>query len=233
MLNEKQTDTVGWKKKLEDMDSLPGEAPAGNHVAWEKLHNRLHEAPGRKKTAWYWAAACLLLLAAFPFVIRKASIQAPLKDLVHQKQLLTPAAPVVLIDAARQPLITSKSIVKNKARSFTINPNRHNSIKDTVRQQEAMVVTALQPDTLTNQPDEDSAGKTPAVVTTAAVKKKLPLVHINELGKQEQENAKFASHNSWPSFQIKFLNQDNTSGATLPAVNAAQDMLKIKIPLKN
>ena len=53
-----------WKTCLEDPENFPGETVPHKNEIWEKLYQRLHNKPRRKLLAWYWAAACLLILVS-------------------------------------------------------------------------------------------------------------------------------------------------------------------------
>ncbi|MEP6725763.1 MAG: hypothetical protein ABJC98_08110 [Bacteroidota bacterium] len=233
MSNEKQTDTAGWKSKLEQLDSLQEDSIRDKNISWEKLHDRLHEKPRRNKIVWYWAAACLVLLAGFPWLLKKSSIGPVVKNIVQQKQNPTPVTPVKTTNEAQLPLISSKPFPEKEVIPRTAKSTRYTNKKNKINDPDAIMTIAIKPATANEQVIVHVPDTVVAFTAMISTKKKLPVIHINELGKQEQENARFASRNQWPSFQIKFLNQDNYSGTSLPAGNTAQDMLKIKIPFKN
>ena len=232
MLNEKQTDTAGWKSKLEQLDSLQEESIRDKNISWEKLHDRLHENPRRNKIAWYWAAACLLLLAAFPLLLKKSSNGPVVKDIVQQKQIFTPVAPVKTINEDQLLHISSKPVPEKEIILHTAKSTRYSNKKNKINWPDAIMTIAIKP-AVTEQVIVHIPDTVVAFTAVVPARKKLPVVHINELGKQEQGNARFASRSQWPSFQIRFLNQDNYSRTSLPAGSIAQDMLKIKIPFKN
>ena len=70
MSNENHNSTHNWKSKLEELESLPGEAMLDNNLAWEKLHARLQGKNRERKPLWYWiAAAAVLFLFMIPIFI--------------------------------------------------------------------------------------------------------------------------------------------------------------------
>ena len=231
MASEKQTDPLYWKNKLAGLDKLPGEA-CDQNAAWERLHARLQEKPVRKQYTWYWAAACLLLVTALSLLLTKHTDTLPAKDFVQQPSTTSPL-PLAADKTDHLPNIASGPAGKEIVKQHTAGAVKHLVNDKRIKKLQPVAVgnreaVAIPPDIVVAVPDTQTA--TAAVVPA---KKKLPVVHINELGKQERENARFASENHWPSFQIKFFNGDSYSGAPLPAGGTTQEMLKIKIPLKN
>lgn len=229
MENNKQTDMLTWKERLEGLAGLPEPAFAKD-AAWEKLSGRLQGPVARRKLGWYWAAACFVLLMAIPFLlIRRSSHVTPQAPLVKQ-----PASPAISSfpdtlaqTGYRQPALVQQPVLASASASGQRRKQHHSTR-----------ITILKPDTVSITPDAIQltivAPADTAVVMMVAMpaKKKLPVVHINELGKQEQENAKFATHSDGHSLKLKWLSPDNNTGNSIsPAADA--DMIKIKIPLKN
>lgn len=229
MTNEKQNEVAHWINKLTELDALP-EAASDKDALWQHLHERLQQKPKRKKTIWYWAAACLLLLIALPLLLKQRTPNTIVKNIVQQKEN---SAPPLVINKEQLPVI---SITANNKTTTLPHVKENNPPKNTAYIPKAaysLPARIIEPGTtaaIIPVPLPDTAV---AIIATVPDKKKLPVVHINELGKQEQEEAPFASHNQRSSFQIKIFNQDSYPGTPLPANNTATDMLKIKIPLKN
>ena len=168
-----------WRQKLQELNSLPGEAPLNKEAAWEKLHHRLHRKPRRSKTVWYWAAAAVLLLMGLPFLLRKTPPQQlPAGNIVQQKKMyrsVNPAPslikeqPGIIISAPPLKKIVPQKIVKEKKQSFRTSP-------DPVAPVYTAAIETLLPAT-NIAPDNTTA----TVAAVSAEKKKLPVVHINEL----------------------------------------------------
>ncbi len=188
MLTEKQTDSFHWKERLDKLDHLPGQA-MDKDQAWEKLHMRLQPAAPRRKAAWYWAAACLLL--AFLLYYSMFNFQQDRNNIaqIHKKEV-PPASQSV---GSKKPSLAVPA---------TYSILRH---EQTINTRKSMVIPALQKKTApANSPAlpliiEDKARvvftdysavppSRPLIADTAtmrititAIKKSLPLVHINEL----------------------------------------------------
>jgi len=228
MTNEKQNEVDHWVNKLTGLDALP-EATSGKDILWQHLQERLQQKPRRKKTIWYWAAACLLPVIVLPLLLNKRATNTITKGNVKQTQN---SAPALVISKKQPPAISLTA--KNKT---TVVPrakkNIHYKYTASIPKPAYPLTPVIEPGAtaaIMPVPLPDAAV---AIIAATPAKKKLPVVHINELGKQEQENAPFASHSQQSSFQIKLFNQDNYAGTPLPENNTATDMLKIKIPLKN
>jgi len=234
MANEKQTDSFTWKSRLADLDSLP-EEPVDKNAAWEKLHSRLHQKPARTKAAWYWAAACLLLLMVLSFLIVKQSGNTTGPSIVQQKN--APAAPLHVTKVRQlvkeQPVVISIApVIKVPLLPVAERPGHNNHTGKRKLLLQRLSIAGGRQDIKSVQVVVP-ADTTVVLVAAAPVKKKLPVVHINELGKQEQENAKFATHTDRSSLRIKWLSQENYPATDLPPANTDRELLKIKIPLKN
>jgi hypothetical protein len=63
MSNEKPDEFLSWRARLSRPDALPEQGLDDRELSWEKLAERLREKPRRRRTAYWIAAACLLLLA--------------------------------------------------------------------------------------------------------------------------------------------------------------------------
>ncbi|MEO5685412.1 MAG: hypothetical protein ABIQ88_22385 [Chitinophagaceae bacterium] len=234
MLHEKQTN-IG--KRLQDLDSVPGEAGFNKEAAWEKLHTRIGKQPANYKMAWYWAAASILLLLALPLLLKKTGKHKPGKELVQQKASPSLNIPPTNPGSNKLTVISATTNTNKVVPPYThVVKRRYNGTANKKGLYKPFPLITFEPPATRIEivaPVIKLSDKSFATAAIAPVKKKLPVVHINEMGKQEQENAQFASHREWPSFRKKILNNDNYPGASLPAGNSVQDVLTIKIPLKN
>jgi hypothetical protein len=71
-----------------------------------------------------------------------------------------------------------------------------------------------------------------AMITSTPQKKKLRVVHINELGKPVEEEIQFARNTLTPTFEATFFRQDGLPGFSLSR-NASDNIVKIKLPPSN
>jgi hypothetical protein len=61
MSKEKPDEFLSWRGRLNRPEALPEQGVEDRELSWEKLAERLREKPGRRRTAYWIAAACLLL----------------------------------------------------------------------------------------------------------------------------------------------------------------------------
>lgn len=193
MVNENHNSKPGWKSKLEELESLPGEAMPDKNASWEKLHAKLEGKKPVKKPLWYWLAAAsvlFFLIIAF-FISNKKTERLPgiaLKQTQHESKREFPKKDIPAktenhnkdsftvknstLPGKSVPVIFDKA---NETAYKNITGNKKNEIRlyDTVSTHNKITVTinnSLQSiDTLSN-----TASIIPA-------KKKLAVVHINEL----------------------------------------------------
>lgn len=239
MSNEKPNDGFNWKDRLEELDSLPGETFSGKSESWEKLHLRLRSNKRRRKAAWYWiAAACLGLIVLLIPWNRNANKPPLVKVNTVTNKNKKPdvnASYIMKEDGNNVPDVSVKkrsvgTIAKkiHDAHSARVNSNGDTStLSITVNSAEPM--PELSANTL-------ASIDTPLVNKTAVfVRKRLRVVHINELGIPMEEDAKEERYAERPSYYKRLINpnQDlfsNTSGNSHAFSN---DLFKIKISPQN
>lgn len=64
MSKEKPDEFLSWRGRLNRPEALPEQGLEDRELSWEKLAERLREKPRRRRTAYWIAAACLLLALA-------------------------------------------------------------------------------------------------------------------------------------------------------------------------
>ncbi|MGN6532553.1 MAG: hypothetical protein ACTHK0_12490 [Ginsengibacter sp.] len=186
MSNENHNSTHNWKSKLDELESLPGEMMQDKKVAWEKIQVRLEEKKPQRKAMWYWiAAACISILFIIPFFIphKKNYRLSDSEQKQNQHEKHVPLATVndkkdsVTDDNSRLPeknvaVIFDKS---NEIANKNIGENKKDQLRlyDTVSTRNQITETI--PDSL--QTIDTSSG----IASTMQAKKRLPVVHINEL----------------------------------------------------
>ena len=194
MSNENHNSIHNWKIKLEELQSLPGETMPDKNAAWEKIHARLEGKRPAKKTVWYWlaAASVVFLLMVTIFISNKKSEQMfdtaskqiqpetkqklpeeniPAKTENHYKDSFT----------AENPALPKKSIpVIFDKRNETAQKNTAKSSKDELRLYDSANAQDQTTETINNPlPATDTASR---IASVMPVKKRLPVVQINELG---------------------------------------------------
>ena len=229
MLSKKLNDPFYWKNKLETLNCLPGEAAPEKDALWEKLNGRLQQKPAANKAKWYWMAAGLLPLIIIALTMVSKTENVPAKQqMVKNKN--TKATPSYLLPASTEAVTLSVSAsVEKKQPVVVINSKVKSKIFiDTIRANDADV--ALLPEKV--KPEIPTINIPPVdtvvtVSTTAVAKKKLQVIHLNEL---ETYPAQFAepvnyAHNIKPGkkkiINLSLASQENTIG------------FKIKLSTKN
>ena len=201
MQNEKNSNWH-WKEKLNDADFIPTEARLNKEAAWQKLEQRLYQ-PNRKKAMVYWTvAACLLpLVIALLLVLhlREGKVVNGSVSLIHNstKTLKKETKPLI-----KDSVIAITKLSK-KAKNTVIKKNRNN-----------IVVVDTNKEIATNKKEDANSNNEPLIAVAPsenmaktniamAVKTKLKVIHINELG-EPVEDAPIVAHNVYPhSFSMQ------------------------------
>ena len=236
MLNEKQTDSFYWKNKLEELDCLPGES-SNKDALWDKLHDRLREKPRSNKSVWYWAAACLLPVLLMLWMASNKKDPAIVKIDNRLKQNKT-------VPASRLPFPRKEAIVisplvsvernlsiKNagrKTRRISSDKNNHTKNEATVITGTNTIIETIPGAIVNTDPSPDTAAAVASIVVT---KKKLRVVHINEL---ETLPEQLTTTHTPEKSNFKFI--FGNGGKNSPAATALQEytgFAKLKIPLTN
>ncbi len=227
MSNGNLNNTGNWKSKLDELESLPGKTLPDKNFLWEKLHQRLGEKEGNKKALWYWvAAACLVFALISPFLNPDRERHQILKHQVAKKQtekLIIQPAPISKKGEIKviNPVLFKKNETttndQNKSKpeiSSRIKNSVHvpNSVSEHDVAAQTIITGPSLIDTILNITDE------------LPVRKKLKVVHINELGDPVEKSTDIAHSKETHSFKFKFANQvvyinsapvSNTNGFTV------------------
>ncbi len=208
MINEKPNNNSDWINKLGNLEGLAGEK-FDKEVSWEKLHSRLQSNPKSKRIVWYWMAAACLFFAFFIsfFVSNKEEVDSVKNNLAKKKINSLSPQDIPRINRDTSSIIYSLSI-KNKTTANSIKERnkiiRHKTLstqiiqdkKEEIAIKEINIKAVIPVDTAIN------------IVANLPGKKKLKVVHINELGDPVAESPNIARNNEQHSFQFKFMNQE-------------------------
>ena len=211
MINEKPNNNSNWINKLDELENIRG-AGFNKEASWNKLHERLHSKSVKRRAVWYWLAAACLSFALFIslFMGHKKENVLVNNDLRANKSVSTSVQNMPTINKETTSIISSssnknklpgKSIHEiNKAKASNRTNIRGNEIvqnKTEVGITQQLTYSAVTPvDTLIS------------LVANVSVKKKLIVVHVNELGDPVTESPNIARNNEQHSFQFKFMNQE-------------------------
>ena len=184
MLSKKHNDPFYWKNKLEALNSLPEQSATEKDAMWEKLHNRLEEKPTASKANWYWMAAGLLPLIIIVLTMVNNSKHTLARQASQEVKNADPTI-IYLPPASKEAVTLSVSAPVEKKQLTGIEIKTKSKIPaDTTKINET--ITDVNP--LPEKPAAETATNsilpadtTVTFATNAVAKKKLPVVHINEL----------------------------------------------------
>jgi hypothetical protein len=220
MLNENLNNTSDWRNKLDELESLPGEAMHNKNASWEKLHEKLKGKKSDRKVMWYWiAAASVFLVLIISLLNQNKEIHQVVKNKIETKQsnpinssLINkkdPANISIPVSPGKNKIVVfenkktkTKTIISPKIKSIS-------RVADTVSNQNAIAQSV----DIESQPVHNSLN----LASVIPAKKKLKVVHINELGDPVEESPDVARSADIHSFQFKLANGEayiNTSGTS-------------------
>jgi hypothetical protein len=220
MLNENQNNQGSWKNKFEELEALQDQS-FDKEKAWAKLHNRLGQKNPQKKRIAYWtAAACLVVLVSMGWFF---SMDKDVPVAIHEQQkqnsptgrtIASPAQPGTKANPEstekKQPAIQPK----NKRREILVTPVSINTV--------SIPDLPIHPDNIDKSADEIGHTDSIAMATVVPPKKKLRVIHINELGELTKTPVKF----------VPRVANDDLSGFTVSR-NASDNIIKIKLSPSN
>jgi hypothetical protein len=220
-----------WKNKLDDIDSLPGDGIADKNAAWEKLHARLGGQPRRKIAIWYWAAASILLLVLIAVLVPRP---ATTELATNNSQLITPQKPAnekpanELAETANLVTTVPKTTIPQQVHlqaQKMVTTVENEPINNVVANNTTAEIIVTVPPVLQLLPVAD----TPAnILAMAPVKKKLKVVHINELGDPLPQQPAMAKAADYHTFQLKIMSQEMYGSQIITSDNSALNIFKSK-----
>lgn len=213
MLNENLNNDFHWKSKLEELESLPGET-YNKEASWEKLHERMQGKRSNKKAIWYWAAAACLLFALFmPWIFSKENENTLVKNNSEQKQIQTPTSHLMPANNKDSIAVISSPPVEKK---LPVNP-----VESAIKIITPVDHTSLTFENAAIKKDKEEFIEPKInnnglplldtqinIIAIVPEKKKLRVVHINELGDPVEESSAMARKTEIHSFQLKLANQE-------------------------
>lgn len=211
MTNEKPNKSSDWINKLDELESIQG-APFNKEASWNKLYERLYSKSNKRKAIWYWlAAACLFFALFISLFISHNKENVLVKNNLRENKNVSPFVqhmPVINKDTS--PIVSSLLVNKK----LFVHPI-HKIDKRNTDIQHDMVSKKIGE----NKKEEgigmglSSNAVMPvdtaiSIVYNSPEKKKLKVVHINELGDPVSEAPNLARYYEQHSFQFKFMNQE-------------------------
>jgi hypothetical protein len=212
MISEEHNKEFHWKSKLDELDNVTGES-FNKAASWNKLHGRLRGIAGKKKVIWYWAAASLLFFIIIIPLLMPRTLETKvvktkkpamnpneiiLKPAIYDKNILVKINNNVSPAKEKDKALLNKTYQKNHVAVL------NEVVKEIESREKNDNDLAIQTTVNSLQPI-DSISST---VIHLAQKKKLPVVHINELGDPITAEPVMARNSDRHSFQMKFGNQE-------------------------
>ena len=232
MSQEKASELFQWKNSLDDLKNLPGEPEMNKLEAWQNLHARLDKKRCSNRIAWYWIAAASFIVGISIFWLfadsgkpeavvthTKASDSFPTrmkKDSVPEQQPVQ--SPVVAFQKQRlEKRESGKQTYRSTRSENPVTPVFvSNFSRDTVHE-----ITVAPPNSV------DTLVQTVA----APIKKKLSVVHINELEATSDQLTQYARGLA-PASRGTRSKTDRLSTVLLTR-NSSDDIVKIKLSPSN
>ncbi len=238
MYNEKQN-KANWIKMLDEPCWLPPGELIDKNDAWGKLHERLSRKPHKNKMIWYWAAAACLLIA-FAFYIFTSKMREDL--LVKRIPASHKNEPAKIVNASPT---TSKVTLAIK-NDLAVNKKEHNTFitkpVNYIRPEKGIaanqiLIPVVENTNATKQQvtiilDQAIDTISPIIAVAAPVKKKMQVVHINELEKAQEGMALTSPNRPQNNFNLAIGNNKQSISQTSIAGDYA-GIFKIKISSKN
>lgn len=233
MSEEKQNNV--WANRLEQLEQLPV-AAWSKDAAWDTLYNRLQEKPRRRKAFWYIpAAACLLLAVLITWLMWPGKETAPVTNASPQKTTVgRTAQPVITKDINVNTNKTQAVVQAKQEKNISHKESKRIVTSQTVKYSLPVDIKAQEEPVVSMIPSAVPV-TAPAIVITVAPKKKLKMVHLNEVGNPAEEEGKMAKFENWHSFQVKFNSPDVFAVPSDKNINPSNraDGLTIKASSKN
>lgn len=233
MLYEKQNE-YSWRNDLDELNSLPGESQPSYHSVWDKLELRLNKKETSKRKLWYFVAAAaslvsIVILAGINFN-GKNQLIAP-ANIVQNNSLILQSEKQRLQEVKEQlPLITASSI-KEKKSAKSIQSKSITNKEDVFPKDDAIaIIPAMKEDSVKDHPlVMENITRKPIVFPS--LKKKIPVVHLNELEKPITPVEAVAG-NGGRSLRDRFFRND-LSNETDPPISTNGNVITIKLSPQN
>lgn len=230
MSNENHNNSQPWKDKLEELKNLPDRS-FDKTAAWEKLYGSLNKKGPGKKSLWYWmvaASVAFVLIISLFFINNtpeKIALSKIKTEVTQTENLVAKTTDKKDERKKNDAIILQKNAIavnkKTNSKNHQIvivKPILKFRLTDTVSQQNL----ALNPSNVFIKPENTS----PGLLIAKAEKKKLRIVHVNELGDPVEEPASIEHNISTHYFQIRFANQEVY---TTPPVSNKKNISILKI----
>ncbi len=211
-----------WKQRIADLQDT-GDTSFDQELAWNRLHERLQDKKPKKRFIWYWLAAASVAAMLILSILmtnkteRMPVHRSPVKLVDNKQQAGTlikashndveQPASITVVDTTPPAGMKNQDELNQKKKETLTSPSIEVKSDDIVKK-EIMDIAAIPVDTAIS------------IVANAPVKKKLRVVHVNELGDPVNEPFQYKKYDDKASSRLRFMNQQVLS---LPSVEAQTD----------
>lgn len=216
---------------LDELSALPGET-SQVQSSWDKLDKRLRTKKAGKKTFWYWmAAACVITCMIILVIMNNNKISDINTNTVVNKPIPSQKESIQSIQVIDETKLVVQS-KEEKKQKHNVNPVKTIAVKEktSLTKAEPVIVPVIEKkdSVQANNIAIKTTIQKPIVFT--ALKKKIPVVHINELEKPIQPMEAVAG-NSDHQPRLRFFKKDNAQESS----SSGQDgnIFKIKLSPQN
>ncbi|MEO8769220.1 MAG: hypothetical protein ABI402_04030 [Ferruginibacter sp.] len=231
MSNEKYNSN--WKTNLQELSCLPGENKPDVNAAWQKLEARLSTKKRKRKPLVYWlAAASFLTCILITILPGKNNKETANQNLTRQnKQADKKEIAIQFSHEKKNDIVITQLNKKFKPKPIT---NKIHLIKSysvptvtepvltiTSEKKDSFITSTIIPQTIKSKP-----------IVFSSLKKKMPVVHINDIEKPVDPIEAVAGNNDRPAFRVRLFNR-NISAGSPAGYNDNISGLKIKLPPQN
>jgi hypothetical protein len=171
MQEEIQNNRPGWRNRLDDLEAVAGEE------TWDKLHSRLQNKKRNNKPVWWYiAAACaIFIFFLLSFFRSDNNVRNEIVKTTKKENL-------------KMTLLQPAPIVKSKKRL----QKKFDFVHTKIDTQKETAIQVAQPATID---PEKNLSLTVIEIPSVAPKKKLRVVHINELQPNNDEEKQNLAQN--------------------------------------
>ncbi|HVZ97443.1 MAG TPA: hypothetical protein VG847_11245 [Chitinophagaceae bacterium] len=221
MADNNYDNQIDWRQHLANLQDTE-DAFFNREFAWNRLHQRLQHTRQKKKFAWYWPAAALIAaILIISFFIANKNEQVlvqhnppesinntlPADTLITARQYnIEHPAPVTIVNAALRAVIKNGIAHHIIKKAFT--PPLVEITNRAITEKAIIDIAATPIDTAVS------------IVATMPAKKRLKVVHVNELGDPAGEPFQYKKYNDNVSVHFRFMNQQVFD---LPSAEAKTD----------
>jgi hypothetical protein len=231
MLNEDPNKNFYWQNKLEGLEYLPGET-FHKAIAWDKLHRRLRGKRSDKKFFWYRVAAASLLfvlMIAFLNYHKSSPKLSTIETTVKQPKKTDASHSMVSENKKTENINRDLRAKHNPVPGTKISNQKNYSIipDETISKIHLNDIHSQKEPSIKSLQILDTNSSISIVLPA---KKKLNVVHINELGDPVVASPDITRNSDKHSFKLKLAREEVFVNSSIASKTAGFTILNTKPP---